>query len=77
MLSMKKLTNINIPIFLVSGKNDAVGSMGKAVIELSEYFESINESKTEIVLYNSRHEVLHDKDSEKIKRDILKIAITI
>ena len=46
--------------------------MGKAVIELGEYSESINSNTTEVILYNSRHEVLHDLDSKKMKGDILK-----
>lgn len=68
----KKLTNINIPVILLSGNEDPVGLMGKAVIELGEYSESINSSTTEVILYNSRHEVLHDLDRKKMKGDILK-----
>jgi alpha-beta hydrolase superfamily lysophospholipase len=68
----EKLININVPIILASGNEDPVGLMGKAVIELGEYSESINSNTTEVILYNSRHEVLHDLDSKKMKGDILK-----
>ncbi|MEA3423319.1 MAG: hypothetical protein U9Q80_05960, partial [Bacillota bacterium] len=68
----KKIIDIDIPVILLSGNEDPVGLMGKAVIELGEYSKSINSNTTEVILYNSRHEVLHDMDSKKMKGDILK-----
>jgi alpha-beta hydrolase superfamily lysophospholipase len=70
----KKKNAINIPVTLMSGKEDSIGNMGKAIISMGKYFDEINEQKSRIVLFDGRHEVLNDISQEMMKKEILSIC---
>ena len=58
--------NINKPIFIISGQDDPVGSMGKSVVKLCKYYSKLGILNVSLKLYpNARHELL----SEPLVRD--------
>ena len=77
MLYSSKIKNINkmdknIPILLISGDKDPVGDCGKGVIKSYKAFQKAKVKKIDIKLYsNDRHDILHEKDKDKIYNDIL------
>lgn len=62
----------SVPVLFVSGRDDPVGDMGKGVIRSALKFMEAGFSDVRVILYSgSRHEILHDKCSEKATSDIL------
>ena len=60
----------DVPVLLVSGKDDPVGNYGKGVCEVNERLKNSGVS-SEIVLYpEARHEILNDFTYDKVKEDI-------
>ncbi len=80
LISLIKLTNSkkwysqlpnNLPILVVSGENDPVGSYGKGVLEVCSLLKKSGH-KVECILYkDARHEILNDSTYEAVKADIL------
>lgn len=70
----RKLKNIprNLPIILLSGKEDPVGLYGEGIKNLSQRIARYSGSKPEIRIYEgSRHEILNDHDKETVMEDIV------
>lgn len=61
----------DLPVLVVSGKNDPVGDMSKGVKKLVRFYrEKIGMQDAELVLFeNSRHEFLNEKADRKRKWD--------
>lgn len=63
--------NKNIPVLLLSGKNDAVGENGKGIEKVARSFNKAG-VKTTIHLYEGmRHDVFHEIGSEKVVSDLI------
>ena len=61
----------DMPVLLVSGKDDPVGNYGEGVVEVRDGLRGKG-IKTECVLYDgARHEILNDFTYEQVKSDIL------
>ena len=62
----------DVPLFLVSGKQDPVGSYGEAVKEVAKTYREAGVHKIHVKLYaGDRHELLNEKDHDKVDGDIL------
>ena len=59
----------DLPVLVVSGKNDAVGDMGEGVKKLMRFYrEKVGMKSAELVLFeNSRHEFLNEQNDRKRK----------
>ena len=61
----------NLPILLVSGKEDPVGDFGKGVTQVYDHL-CRNHTEVEMYLYeNVRHELQEDEKNQFIFEDIL------
>ncbi len=62
----------NIPILLISGKDDPVGNYGKGVSEVYEKLLASGHSMVTLHLYeNARHEILNESDTfDTVMKDI-------
>ena len=65
---------ISVPITLMSGKEDSVGNMGEAIVNLGDYFKKINEKNTEVEFFEGRHEILNDISKDQMMESILAIC---
>lgn len=62
-----------LPILMFSGDKDPVGEMGKGVTRVAENFQKNSKAKLTFNLYEGgRHEMLNEKNKEKVEEDILK-----
>lgn len=68
-----KRMSADIPIFLLSGKDDPIGEYGKAVPEIYEKLLRITKSKDVIykIYENMRHEILNEINNQIVYDDIL------
>lgn len=61
----------NFPILLISGKDDPVGDMGQDILDLQHELLMAGKLSTSVILYpNMRHEILHEKEHNKVFDDI-------
>jgi alpha-beta hydrolase superfamily lysophospholipase len=61
-----------LPIFIVSGKEDPVGDLGKGVMKVYEMFEEAGSLDVTYQVYkNDRHEILNETDKEMVFSDLL------
>ena len=61
-----------LPIFIVSGKEDPVGDLGKGVMKVYDMFEEAGSLDVTYQLYeNDRHEILNETDKEIVFSDLL------
>lgn len=59
------------PLFVISGKDDPVGGMGKSVTKLYNFYKKLG-ANVEFKLYeNARHEILNEPIKEVVYQDIL------
>ncbi len=57
----------NFPIYLLSGKDDAVGDFGKGIIKTIQLLKKQGAKETEYILYdNARHDILHEDCKEEV-----------
>ena len=62
----------DLPILLVSGDEDPVGSCGKEVKAVYDMFKELGLNNTTMKLYEGdRHEILNELDKEQVYQDIL------
>lgn len=62
----------NIPILILSGKNDPVGKYGKSVQKLYNLYRSLGVEDLNIKLYESgRHEMINEVNKDQVFEDIL------
>ena len=67
-----RLADKDVPILLVSGRDDPVGDMGKGVTKAYEDFCDAGMQDVSMLLYDTcRHEILNDTCREKVEEDIL------
>jgi len=59
-----------LPVLLISGEKDPVGSNGKGVIALADALEMAGIEPTVILYPNMRHEILNETEKEKVYFDI-------
>lgn len=61
----------DLPLFLVSGKDDPVGNLGEGVEYVFRKYQNAGISDVRCKLYeNDRHEILNETDKEVVYRDI-------
>ena len=64
-----------LPILLVAGAEDPVGTYGEGVKKVYEMLKSTGHEKVEIKLYqNDRHEILNELDRDSVAADIIAFA---
>ena len=62
----------NKPIFIIAGKDDPVGNMGRSVKNLFELYMQLGIEEVKMKLYEGcRHEILNEPIKEKVYEDIL------
>lgn len=63
----------DLPILLIAGEDDAVGAFGKGPRKLYElYTKKLGLQNVDLKVYeHMRHEILNEKDHEKVYKDIL------
>ncbi|MVJ96880.1 alpha/beta hydrolase [Staphylococcus aureus] len=70
--NIKKL-NHAMPILLVSGYDDPLGDYGKGILKLANIYRKAGIKNVKVNLYHhKRHEVLFEKDHDKIWEDLFK-----
>lgn len=62
----------NLPVMLISGAKDSIGMNGKGVLAVADNLELAGNEPTVIIYPNDRHEILNEKNHDKIYNDILK-----
>lgn len=68
----------NIPIFLMSGKQDLFGLKGKAVVKLYKAYAYHDIHNLKMKLYpNMRHEILNEIGNEVVYQDVLDFLDTV
>lgn len=68
--NMKKISP-DLPVYLICGKEDPVGSYGKTVISLYNIYKKNGIKDLEIKLYeNDRHELFNETDFETVIEDV-------
>lgn len=66
-----ELIDLDIPLFIVSGKGDYVGGKSKKIKKLYAEYKKLGERDISMKLYkNSLHEIIHDKDKKIVYKDI-------
>ena len=61
-----------LPVLIVSGADDPVGSYGKTVRTLAELYRAAGVRDVALVLYEGgRHEVLNETNGSEVASDIL------
>ena len=69
--NMKKIDR-DLPIFFLYGADDPVGSYGKTVKALADYYKKIGIKNVTLKEYpGDRHEILNETDKEQVEKDIL------
>lgn len=64
--------NKETAVYLISGKNDPVGNMGKGVKKVYNNLKKLGMKDVKAKLYKGfRHEILNEKDNERVYKDIL------
>lgn len=62
----------NLPVFLIAGAKDPVGSMGREVAKVKAMFEAAGMKNVSMKLYeDDRHEILNEDDHETVYHDIV------
>ena len=60
------------PLYLIAGKEDPVGNMGKSVKKLFKMYASYDIDVQMNLYDNARHEILNEKIKDRVYKDILK-----
>lgn len=64
-------TPANLPIFLIAGEQDPVGSYGKGVETVAAEYKKGHNNVTLKLYPNDRHELLNELDKETVKADVI------
>ncbi len=69
----KQLQQINKekPILIISGNDDPVGSMGKSVLKLFNFYKKLGLNANMILYKNARHEILNEPIKQQAYKDVL------
>lgn len=69
---LKKVPNKDIPILILSGKDDPVTNMGEAAIKLNEIFKKKKFTRSRYKTYNTmRHSLFNEVEKDIVLNDIL------
>ena len=69
--NMKKIP-VNLPVMIMYGSDDPVGSYGKTVNKLFNIYRKNGISDLEMKVYEGdRHEILNEDDKEKVENDLI------
>ena len=64
--------NKDVPVLIISGKDDPVGDMGSGPLRLFEFYKKCGLKNVELKLYeNSRHEFLNEAEGPERLNDII------
>ena len=67
----------DLPIYIVSGKDDPVGNYGKGPEEVYEKLKKSGHTDVTLKLWNNdRHEILNETDKEEVIKELLEWAKT-
>lgn len=70
--NLKKVKNLNIPIYIFSGDKDPVGYFGNGVINLYNQYKELGAKDISYKLYkNGRHEMLNEVNKNEVIEDII------
>ena len=76
MIECEKYRNIkhtkDVPILLLSGKDDPVGDFKKGVRHVKTMLDQVGIKRVKVHFVNGRHDILHDEEKEKTIGRILK-----
>ena len=61
----------NLPILMMSGSDDPVGNMGRAIRKLHKLYRQYTHQADVKVYDEARHELLHELDKDRVYRDLL------
>lgn len=64
--------NVDMPVLILSGDKDPAGDFGRGPKRLYKVYKSLGLTCRLRLYENSRHEILHDLDREKVYKDLLK-----
>ncbi len=65
----------NLPVFLIAGEEDPVGTYGEGVKKVQEMLKAVGHQNTELKLYpGDRHEILNELDRDTVAADIIAFA---
>lgn len=59
-----------LPVFLIAGKRDPVGSMGKGVEKTARRFRDSGMTDVTLRLYDGRHEILNEENHATVYADV-------
>ena len=59
------------PIYLIAGKDDVVGNMGKSMQDLYKFYIGLEIKNVKMNLYEARHDILHEVIKEQVFKDVL------
>ncbi|MDY6431126.1 MAG: alpha/beta hydrolase [Bacilli bacterium] len=66
----------NLPILIVSGKEDPVGRNGKGPLWLEKKYKSLGVEKVDLHLYEKmRHEILNEENNEEVINNLLEFIL--
>lgn len=64
---------LDLPLFIIAGKDDPVGLFGKGVEKLHRFYENLGFTAAELKIYeNMRHEILNETNKKEVYEDVLK-----
>lgn len=66
-----------LPVLIVSGKDDPVGGYGKGVIKLYDKMSAYNKNVTMTLYEGCRHEILNDICAEQVEDDIAEFIASV
>lgn len=70
--SLCKKIRKDLPILIMSGKDDPVGNFGKDIYKIEKLYKSVDIKDVKIKLYNGmRHEILNEKNRVLVLNDIV------
>lgn len=62
----------DLPVFILSGTDDAVGDMGRGPLRLADSYRAAGLSDVELKLYvGGRHEMLHETNRQQVVADVV------
>lgn len=71
--SIKKIDK-SLPVFFLYGSDDPVGTYGKTVKALADYYKKTGIQQITIKEYpGDRHEILNETDKESVEKDVLEM----
>lgn len=68
----------NLPLLIMSGKDDPIGNFGKSIYKLESLYKMVGIKNIKIKLYNGmRHEILNENEKIFVINDIMQFINTV